>query len=113
MNFAQWEIVYIKFPFTDLSNYKLRPALVISNNNYNKKGNLMLIWIFWNEWISDFSLLLDENNIESWKMLKQSFLRFQNIFTLDKALVERKIWKVKKAFLQNIYTKLNSYIKIS
>jgi len=112
MNFTQWEIVYIKFPFTDLSNYKLRPALIISNNNYNKKDNLMLIWIFWNEWIVDFSLRLDENDLDSWKMLKQSFLRFQNIFSLDKNLVERKIWKVNKVFLQNIWMKLNSYIKI-
>lgn len=113
MNFIQWEIVYIKFPFTNLSNYKLRPALIISNDTYNKKDNLIFIWIFWNEWIQDFSLPVDESDLESWKMLKQSFLRFQNIFTLDKDLVERKVWKLQKEKLIIIDKKLRNYIKIT
>jgi len=37
------EIVLVKFPFTDLQNYKLRPALVISNSNFNDLENIMLI----------------------------------------------------------------------
>lgn len=112
MNLHQWEIVYIKFPFTDLSHYKLRPALIISNSNYNKKDNILLIWIFWNEWIQDFSLILDESDLETGKMLKQSFLRFQNIFSLDKKLVERKIWKMKIDKLKIIQAKLDTYINI-
>ena len=112
MKFNQWEIVYIKFPFTDLTNYKLRPALIISNNNYNKKDNLILIWIFWNEWLKDFSLILDDEDLESWKMLKQSFFRFQNIFSLDKSLVERKIWKLKIEKLKNIIKIFKDYIDI-
>jgi len=113
MTLNQWEIVYIKFPFTDLSNYKLRPALIISNNEYNKKDNILLIWIFWNEWIKEFSLMLDESDLETGKMIKQSFLRFQNIFSLDKNLVERKIWKIKLDKLKFIKTKLDKYIIIS
>lgn len=112
MNFHQWEIVYIKFPFTDLSNYKLRPALIISNNNYNKKDNILLIGIFWNEWIPDFSLTLNKEDLESWKMLKQSFLRYQNIFSLDKKLIEKKIWKLKISVLKWIKWKLDNFIQI-
>ncbi len=112
MDFKQWEIVYIKFPFTNLSKYKLRPALVISNNSYNKKDNLILIWIFWNEWIKEFSLSIEEKDLQNWKMLKQSFLRFQNIFSLDKNLIERKIWAIKNKKLEYVYKKINMYLEI-
>lgn len=103
-------IVYIKFPFTDLSNYKLRPALIISNDEYNKIDNLLLIWIFWNEWLKDFSMILEDIDLEFWRMLKQSFFRFQNIFSLNKYLVERKIWKLKLEKLKIINQRLQKYI---
>ena len=34
----QRDIVLIKFPFSDLSGAKVRPALVISNQGYNIKS---------------------------------------------------------------------------
>lgn len=113
MNCKNWEIVYIKFPFTDLSNYKLRPALIISNSEYNKKDNVILIWIFWNEWIKEFSMNIEEDDLKSWKMLKISFLRFQNIFTLDKKLIERKIGEIKKKKLNKVIEKIQNYIKLN
>jgi len=45
MNYNSWDIVYIKFPFTDLTNYKLRPALIISNNRFNIKDNVILLCV--------------------------------------------------------------------
>ena len=37
MKVKQRDIILIKFPFSDLSGAKVRPALVISNNQYNQK----------------------------------------------------------------------------
>jgi 16S rRNA A1518/A1519 N6-dimethyltransferase RsmA/KsgA/DIM1 with predicted DNA glycosylase/AP lyase activity len=34
----QRDIILIKFPFSDLSGAKVRPALVISNQGYNTKS---------------------------------------------------------------------------
>lgn len=112
MDFSQWEIVYIKFPFTDLTNYKLRPALIVSNKTYNKKDNLIFLWIFSNEWIKEFSYIVNQEDLLEWKILKQSFFRFQNIFSLDKSLIERKIWKIKKDKLENIISKLQNYTNL-
>ncbi|MDQ7023263.1 MAG: type II toxin-antitoxin system PemK/MazF family toxin [Candidatus Gracilibacteria bacterium] len=80
------EIVLVKFPFTDLQNYKLRPALVISNSNFNNLDNIMLIGIFGNKGIEKYSYKLENSFFENGKMNKQSYLRLQNIFTLHKSL---------------------------
>ena len=39
------DIVIIKFPFADATEYKKRPALVISNNEVNKTGDYLMVQI--------------------------------------------------------------------
>ena len=104
------EIVLVKFPFTDLQNYKLRPALVISNSNFNDLENIMLIWIFWNRWIEKYSYKLENSFLENWKMNKQSYLRLQNIFTLHKSLIYKKVAKMKEVNFKEIDKKLCDFI---
>ena len=38
MKLSQRDIILIPFPFSDLAGTKVRPALVISNNGYNKNS---------------------------------------------------------------------------
>lgn len=45
MNYSRGEVVWVKFPFTDSSLSKLRPALIISNNTVNKTGDYLLMQI--------------------------------------------------------------------
>lgn len=37
MNYKRGDVVLVKFPMPDLSEYKPRPALVIQNDNNNKR----------------------------------------------------------------------------
>ena len=110
MILEKWEIVLVKFPFTDLKNYKLRPALVISNSKFNDLENIMLIWIFWNKWIERYSYKLDNDFLEKWKMNKQSYLRLQNIFTLHKSLIYKKVAKMKDKNFKEVDKKLCDFI---
>ncbi len=43
--YNRWNIVLVPFPFTDFSNYKKRPALVISPDVYNSSGDLIISFI--------------------------------------------------------------------
>ncbi len=43
MNYSRGEIVWVKFPFTDISAAKLRPALIIYNNLVNRTGDYLLM----------------------------------------------------------------------
>ena len=54
--YKQGDIVVVKFPFTDGSQFKKRPALVISNDIVNKTGDYLNL----------------ETNIEGFATLKQN-----------------------------------------
>lgn len=110
MKYSQWEIVYIKFPFTDLSDYKVRPALVISNALYNEKDNVFLVGIFWNQGIKEYSLELEAKDLISGAMLKKSYFRFQNMFSLDKKLIVRKIGVLQNSKLKEIVARVDGFI---
>ena len=43
--YAKGDVVIIRFPFTDLSSSKKRPALVISNDAVNQTGDYLLVQI--------------------------------------------------------------------
>jgi mRNA interferase MazF len=40
--YKQADIVVVKFPFTDGSEFKKRPALVVSNEIINKNGDYLI-----------------------------------------------------------------------
>jgi len=41
--YAQGDIVVVSFPFTDISQTKKRPALVLSNHLVNQTGDYLLV----------------------------------------------------------------------
>ena len=43
--YNQGDIVVVKFPFTDGSEFKKRPALIISNSTVNKTEDYLLVQI--------------------------------------------------------------------
>ncbi len=110
MIYNTWDIILIEFPFSDLSDKKLRPALVISNENFNKYNNLILIWIYWNIWDPNYSIELNNNDLEIWELNKTSYFRFHNIFSLDKKLIKWKIAKLKQNKLKEVKIKFSDFI---
>ncbi len=38
MKFFQKELVLLPFPFSNMEGTKVRPALIVSNDYFNKKG---------------------------------------------------------------------------
>jgi len=88
MNVTQKEIVLISYPFSDLEGKKVRPAVVISSNNFNKKSN-DCVMIPLTTVINDkpYSILLNQNDLDKGKLLKPSRIRVDKIFTVEKKLI--------------------------
>ena len=98
-------IVLIKFPFSDLTNFKVRPALKIVeltgfNNIYiqitSKKSNL-----------KNYEVEVD-NKILNVK----SYIRIDRIITLDKRLELKEIGKLKKNEIEELNDKFKNLFKI-
>jgi mRNA interferase MazF len=110
------DVVLIRFPFTDLSSTKVRPALVISNANYNaNQEDVVLVLITSNiSRISSEDYLLDPLNPEFKNTgLKQaSALRVGKIQTLNKKLINSKLGFVGPNTLKEIETRLRNLLEL-
>ena len=110
------DIVLIKFPFTDLTSTKVRPALIISNKNYNTTQNdVILILITSNvSRISPDDYFLDPNNPEFSKTgLKQaSVFRVGKIQTLSKKLLNSKLGTIGTNTLKEIENRLRNLLQL-
>ena len=109
--FRQGDIVLAKYPFTDLGGAKLRPAIVISNNEFNETHNdiilVPLTSIIRNE---DISLIINSDDLISGRLIKTSAIRIDKIFSLNKKLIDARIGKIRESILEVILKKCNTIL---
>ncbi|MDD4151792.1 MAG: type II toxin-antitoxin system PemK/MazF family toxin [Candidatus Gracilibacteria bacterium] len=90
------DIVMINFPFSDFTNFKLRPVLIWEN-----LGNDIIVMPITSNNINSFGeYLLVKNNFNNLKI--DSYLKPFNINTVDKNIIVGKLGKISKEDLQNI-----------
>lgn len=91
----QKEIVLLPFPFSDLENNKFRPALVVSNNLFNRKSAdcimVPLTSVLKHE---PYSVLVSQKNLSTGFLLKHSRVRADKLFAVEKKIVSKKIGKL-------------------
>lgn len=92
MNAQQKEIVLLPYPFSDLEGTKVRPAVIVSNNLFNRKSD-DCVMVPLTAVIKDepYSVIINQGNLSSGKLLKQSRVRADKIFTVEKKLIIMKI----------------------
>lgn len=110
--FNQGDIVIVKFPFTDGSEFKKRPALVISNNKIGAFDDLLLVQI--TSKLNKDGLSISINNEDCLKELPlKSYIRPHKIFTVHKNLILSKISEVNKNFTKIVTDKIFEFIEVS
>lgn len=110
--FNKGDIVIIRFPFTDLSNSKKRPALVISNDIINQTGDYLMVQITSKEKTDSLSMPIAKTDFTGNKALPlDSFIRLHKIFLLNESLVVGKAASVKKGFLEKVVGEVVKLIK--
>ena len=106
--FQQKELVLLPYPFSDQGGSKVRPAIIVSNDNFNKNCEdcvlVPLTTVIKNE---HYSLILNQDNLESGKLLKQSRIRIDKIFTIKKSLIIMKIGKINDKTIEKIKFEIN------
>jgi len=103
MIFKQKELVLLPYPFSDQVGSKVRPAIIVSNDNFNKRCE-DCVMVPLTTLIKDepFSLIVNQDSLESGKLLKQSRVRIDKIFTIKKSLIMMKIGKINEKTLDKI-----------
>lgn len=106
----QRTICLVPIPFTDLHSFKRRPVLVLSNNEYNRKDDLIVSAITSNINYNDYSIKIEQKNMETGKLLKTSMVRFDKIYTIHKSLIIKEFGLLEKSLFNKIVKKIERII---
>lgn len=103
--YKQADIVVVKFPFTDGSEFKKRPALIVSNEVVNKTDDYLIVQITSKLNNDGLSITIKDNDCLQPLPLK-SYIRTHKIFTIHKSLIASKITEAKPVFLKSVVSKI-------
>jgi len=95
MKFSQKDLVLLPYPFSNLKGVKVRPALVISGDKFNFKSR-DLVMVPLTSVIRDepFSIVIEQENLSSGKLVKTSRVRTAKVFCIDRGLIKMKIGRL-------------------
>jgi len=111
MNFQQKEIVLLPYPFSNQEGVKVRPAIIISSNNFNKKSEDCVVLPLTSV-IKEvpYSVLITQKDLISGNLLKSSRIRIDKIFTIRQDLVRMKIGMVNNNIFEKIKAEISKII---
>jgi len=103
MQISQKEIVLLAYPFSNLEGTKVRPALIVSNNQFNKKSNDCIVVPLTSVIKEEpYSIVIEQGNLVSGKLLKISRIRADKLFSVEKNLITMKIGMLKENSFEDV-----------
>jgi mRNA interferase MazF len=104
---AKGDIVLIKFPFTDLSGTKLRPAVVLVDTSLDLTVCFITTQVDWQE---QTDILLQPNQANG--LRRQSLIRTSKIATIEKSLAKGLLGRLSEIEVSQLNTNLKLLFKI-
>ena len=106
--FVKGDIVVVPFPFSDLTQAKRRPALVITT----LKGDDIILCQITSQMVSDtYAIPLQENDFASGSLKQLSNIRPNRIFTADSNIILYLVGNLKAKKLLEVIEKIVEIIQ--
>lgn len=110
--YKQGDIVLVPVPYSDLTNRKQRPVLVISSDIYNKMTEDIVVVAITSQLKElDYSVVIESKDLTEGELKVTSAIRADKVYTLSKNIVRKKFGQVNSEILEGVRTKLNELIK--
>lgn len=106
--FVKGDVVVIPFPFSDLSQSKRRPALVLAQL---EGDDAILCQITSKDITDNYAISIDDTDFESGGLRQSSNIRPNRLFTADSHIILYRIGAIKKGKLNQIINKVIEIIK--
>ena len=106
--FVKGDIVVIPFPFSDLSQVKRRPAMVIANVTGT---DLILCQITSKYHNNTWSIPLDPSDMSSGILKELSYIRPDKLFTADVSMIQYTLGHVQDMITQSVVDTIISIIQ--
>lgn len=109
--YKQGEIVIVPFPFTDLSDKRQRPVLILSKEEDNKLfGDVVTCGITSNLRNIKYSVLIDNSNLKRGIIPKKSRIKVNKLFTLDKRTIIKSVARINMETFEKVKKELYSIV---
>lgn len=106
--FVKGDVVVVPFPFSDLTQAKRRPALVISK----LEGDDLILCQITSQFIKDnYAISLTDKDFAKGSLKQQSNIRPNRIFTTDNHIVLYKVGSLKTEKLNEVIEKIVKIIQ--
>jgi mRNA interferase MazF len=106
--FVRGDVVVLPFPFSDLSNYKRRPALVLAGAG----GNEVILCQITSQTIRDqYAVSLEISDFETGSINKASNIRPNRIFTADEHIILYRAGHIAAVKLDDVISNLIRLIR--
>ena len=93
----QRDLLLVPFPFSDQKGRKVRPVIVISNDNFNNNSeDVLVVGVTSNLSKNKYTLDLTNEGLEKGRLSVPCCIKAENILKVDKEIVIKKIGKIKK-----------------
>lgn len=107
----QGAIVLVPIPFTDRSSHKRRPVIVISNNEYNRRGpDVVVVAMTSNPIPAPYSITVTSADLSRGALNRPGTVRVNKVYTLHQSLVARVFGQVNPRTVARIRTLLGKLI---
>ncbi len=101
--FVKGDVVVVPFPFSDLTDSKRRPALVVATL---KGEDVILCLITSVQREDESSVRVSNNDFKSGTLNSPSMVRVNRMFTADKAIILYKAGSIKEAKIKETEAKI-------
>ncbi len=112
MKVKQRDIILIKFPFSDLTGAKVRPALVISNDKYNSsKLDAVVVAMTSNISLSEYKFVVENKDLESGNLPAKSAVRVDKPFSILQSKVLKIQGKLNQAKFEEVKNTISKLVQ--
>lgn len=109
--FEPGKIFLADIPFTDLSDTKRRPVIVISNTNYNSSSqDVVVLIITSNQRVRNHTITIDGNSMSQGSLPKVSKIKADHVIKVSKSIIAKELGAVKQEVLKNAISEFKSII---
>ena len=99
VRFVKGDVVVVPFPFSDLTQSKRRPALVIAELT----GKDVILCQITSQWINDeYAILINEKDFDEGNLNQRSHIRPNRIFTADSSIILYSVGHLKKKMIDDV-----------
>ena len=108
----QQDLIWVKLPFSNLEEGKVRPAVIVSNNSYNNQGQDVIVCAVTSKLDEKrFSIAIDNASLSTGNIPLKSRIRADKIMQIEKNLIIKSFAHLNDKAFDSLTNEISKLVK--